>query len=238
MAQTNSRERISPERSRIRCSECPVRDTCLPRGLDGAHLEELESITEHLGPVPGEDRLFRAGDPLRYLFAVHSGSFKTMEYDEQGHEHVLGFHLPGELMGMDGIYPGRHRCEAVALEMATVCRFEYSRLTEITARVPALQNQIFRLLSKDIRPQESHENASGSHHRLAAFLVDWSRRQEEFGHSARNFVLPMSRRDLGNHLGLAPETVSRALRFLSDEGLVAVDKNEIWLLDRGALAAV
>lgn len=238
MAQTRGRERFSFDRLPISCRECYVRDYCLPLGLDGAQLDELESVTEHLGPVIGDGYLFRVGDPLRYLFAVHSGSFKTLSYDEQGHEHVLGFHLPGDLMGLDGIYPGRHQCEAIALEMATVCRFEYSKLTEITAHLPALQKQLFRLLSKDIRHSESHENTSGSLHRVGTFLMDWSWRQESFGHSAHHFVLPMSRRDLGNYLGLAPETVSRAIRFLIDEEIAVIDKHEVWLLDREALQAL
>lgn len=237
MAQTRGRERVSCDRLPITCRECSVRNFCLPLGLDDAQLDELEAVTEHLGPVMDDGPLFRVGEPLRYLFAVHSGSFKTLGYDEQGHEHVLGFHLPGDLMGLDGIYSGRHQSEAIALEMATVCRFEYSKLTNISAHLPALQKQLFRLLSKDIRHPESHENTSGSLHRVAAFLVDWSRRQKSSGHSARHFILPMSRRDVGNYLGLAPETVSRAFRFLIDKGIIAVDKHEVWLLDRQALRA-
>lgn len=235
MARAYGRERFSFDRLPISCRECSVRDSCLPLGLDGTQLDELESVTEHLGPIMGDGRLFRAGEPLRYLFAVHSGSFKTLSYDEQGYEHVLGFHLPGDLMGLDGIYKGKHQCEAIALEMATVCRFEYSELIDITARLPALQKQLFRLLSKDIRHPESHENTSGSLHRVAAFLIDWSRRQKNSGYSARHFVLPMSRRDLGNYLGLAPETVSRAIRFLIDEEIAAIDRHEVWLMDRERL---
>lgn len=238
MARTLGRERVSFDRLPICCRDCSVREFCLPLGLDDAQLDELESVTEHLGPVGDDGHLFRAGEPLRYLFAVHSGSFKTLGYDEQGHEHLLGFHLPGDLMGLDGIYTGRYQCEAIALEMATVCRFEYSKLMDISARLPALQNQLFRLLSKDIRHPESHENTSGSPQRVAAFLVDWSRRQKNVGYSARHFVLPMSRRDLGNYLGLAPETVSRAIRFLLDKEIVAIDKQEVWLLDREALKAL
>lgn len=234
-AQSSSQELSSPDRLWIRCSKCAVRGSCLPLGLDDEQLEELESVIEHLGPVQCDHRLFRAGDSLRYLFAVHSGSFKTVEFDEHGHEQVLGFHLPGDLMGLDGIYSGRHQCEAIAMELATVCRIEYSNLTDITAHVPALQKQFIRLLSKDIRHPDTHENTSGSLHKVAVFLLDWSRRQESFGHSANHFVLPMSRRDLGNYLGLAPETVSRAVRFLIDKKIAALDKHEVWLLDREKL---
>ncbi len=235
MAQTHGRARCSFDRLPIACRECSVRDYCLPLGLDGEQLDELESVTDHLGPIMGDGRLFRVGEPLRYLFAVHSGTFKTLAYDEGGHEHVLGFHLPGDLMGLDGIYTGSHQSEAFALEMATVCRFEYSKLTNITAHLPALQKQLFRLLSKEIRNPECHENSSGSLHRVSAFLVDWSRREVNCGHSACHFVLPMSRRDLGNFLGLAPETVSRTIRVLIDKEIVAIDKQEVWLLAREAL---
>lgn len=238
MTQTNAGERFTLEKLRIACSECSVQDFCLPFGLNNTQLAELETITEHLGPIQENSSLFRAGDPLRYLFAVHSGSFKTVGYNKEGEKHLFGFHLPGDLMGLDGIYPSIHQCEAVALEMATVCRFEYTKLTDITAQIPALQKQLFRLMSKDIQHSESQNDISSSHQKLASFLVDWSKRQENFGNSARHFVLPMSRQDIGDYLGLAPETVSRALRHLIDERVIAIDKHEVWLLDRTALDAL
>lgn len=231
-------DRFSLRRLRIACRDCSVRDLCLPLGLDREQLDDLEKVAEHLGPLEPAARLFRLGQTLSHIYAVRSGTFKTRTFDDHGREHILGFHLPGELMGLDGIYPGQHQCEAVSLETTTVCRFEYQHLEALTAQLPALQRQMFRLMSKDLQGHPGQESTMGSDERVSAFLLDWSARQKKLGHSPTHFVLSMSRRDLANYLGLAPETVSRTIRKFMDSGLIALNGHEIEILDVEGLKAV
>lgn len=231
-------DRFSLRRLRIACSECSVRELCLPQGLDQPQLDELETVAEHLGPLEAGDRLFDIGQRLNHIYAVRSGTFKTRMFDSHGREYILGFHMPSELMGLDGIYPGMHQCEAVALDTTTVCRFEYESLADLTMHLPALQRQLFRLMSKDLQGHPGQDSALGSDERVAAFLLDWSTRQKMLGHSATHFVLCMSRRDLANYLGLAPETVSRSFRKFVDNALISLSGQEVRLLDMNGLKAV
>jgi CRP/FNR family transcriptional regulator, anaerobic regulatory protein len=60
------------------------------------------------------DRLFRPGDAQSQLYVVRSGAFKTLAPGADGEESLLGFHVPGELVGLDSLASGKHLCEAVA----------------------------------------------------------------------------------------------------------------------------
>lgn len=235
MSTSSSQGQIDLRRLRQVCSECSVRDLCLPVGLNTEDLDELETLAEVRGPLREEEHLYRVGDPLRYLYAVRSGTFKTSFTDEHGREHVLGFHMPGELIGLDAVYPERHQCEALALETATVCRFNYDHLTDIAGRLPALQRQLFRLASKDVSGMQAPTASNPAEERLAAFLLDWAARLKRRGYSATHFVLSMPRRDLANYLAVAPETISRLLRRFQDEGLIRIEGREVWLLNTDGL---
>lgn len=213
------------------CSTCSLADLCLPMGLDRDDMERLDALVTQLGPLHEGDHLYRVGDDFQSLFAVRSGYLKTYIVDESGREQVLGFHLPGELIGLDAIYPGSHQCNAVALDTATVCRVRYNDVTELAQHVPGLQRQLFRLMSKDIGKGHAKSGDFSAEERVSAFLVNLSDRLKARGYSATHYVLAMPRRDIANFLSLAPETVSRVFKRFQDSGLISVERREIRLLD-------
>jgi CRP/FNR family transcriptional regulator len=181
------------------------------------------------------DHLFRVGDAFRALFAVRSGYVKTYVVDEAGQEQVLGFHLPGELVGLDAIYPQRHQCNAVALDTMTVCEMPYAEITRLASEVPSLQQQMFRLMSKDIGSAFMLAGDHTAEERLAAFLMSLSQRLKLRGYSDTHLVLAMPRRDIANYLRLATETVSRVLTRFEKDGLIAVERRDIRILDAARL---
>lgn len=231
-------DRFSLKRLRHACSECSVHDLCLPLGLDQPDMERLEGLVERIGPLHENDQLYRISDPFRHIYAVRSGTVKTFINDEHGREHVLGFHMPGELVGLDAIYPEQHQCNAVAVDTVFACRLSYNDLTTLAGRLPGLQKQLFRLMSKDIGGKSAQQSELGAEERVSAFLLDWSSRLRMRGYASRHFILSMPRRDLANYLGLAPETVSRVFRRFQDEGLISVDRRELRLLDPERLRQV
>lgn len=218
-------------RLRKHCSNCSLAELCLPMGLDKTDVERLDTVVTPEGPLQEGDHLYRKGDNFRALYAVRSGYLKTYIIDEGGREQVLGFHLPGELVGLDAIYPDRHQCSAVALDTATVCKMPYEQLSELAAKIPSLQKQMFCLLSKDINTGHVLSGDHTAEERLAAFLVDLSARLKLRGYSATHFILAMPRRDIANYLRLATETVSRVFKRFQQDKLIAVDRRDIRLLD-------
>ena len=217
------------------CTTCAFSHACLSQGMDKAALMDLHVLVEHVGPYHAGDVLFREGDPFEAIAAVRAGTVKTCVTDRDGHEHVLGFHFPGEVIGLNAIDGHRYPCDAVALDTVMLCRFSFPKISVLATRVPGLQRQLFRLLSRDIGRAALLAGDWSADQRLAAFLIGISRRLAARGFSATRFQLTMPRTDIANYLRLAPETVSRVLRRFQEDRLLQVDRRELELLDHEAL---
>ncbi len=217
------------------CSTCAFSQACLDQGMDKSALLELHVLVEHVGPFHAGEHIFREGDPFEAIAAVRAGTVKTYVIDRDGREHVLGFHLPGEVIGLSAIDGEHYPCNAIALDTVMLCRFSFPKIAVLAARVPGLQRQLFRLLSRDIGRAALLAGDWSADQRMAAFLVGLSRRLAARGFSPSRFQLTMARTDIANYLRLAPETVSRVLRRFQENGLLAVDRRELELSGREAL---
>jgi CRP/FNR family transcriptional regulator len=223
------------------CSHCSLHDLCLPLGISNEDLEQLEQIIRQRRPIQRNDHLYRPGDKLTSIYAVRAGSIKTYTLTNDGQEQITGFHLPGELLGLDAIGDGVHPCAAKALETTSVCEMPFELLEELASRIPGLQHQLFRLMSKELQADEQFMMLLGkksSEERLAAFLLSLSLRFHQRGYSATEFNLSMSRNDIANYLGLAVETVSRLFSRFQASGIIEVQRKLISIVDLQALRAV
>lgn len=217
------------------CSTCAFSQACLAEGMDKNALMDLHVLVEHVGPLRAGEHVFREGDPFEAIAAVRAGTVKTYVIDRDGHEQVLDFHLPGEVIGLNAIDGDRYPCNAVALDTVMLCRFSFPKISVLAARLPGLQQHLFRLMSRDIGRASLLAGDYAADQRMAAFLVGLSRRLAARGFSPDRFQLTMARTDIANYLRLAPETVSRVLKRFQDEGLLQVDRRELELLDRKQL---
>lgn len=220
------------------CSTCAFSSACLSQGYDKSALAELHCLVEHIGPFRPGERIFAEGEPFNAIAAVRAGTVKTSVVDADGREQVHGFFLPGEVIGLGAIHAERYPCNATALDTVMLCRFSFPMMATLAQRMPGLQAQLFRLLSQDIGKAALMAGDHSADERLAAFLVSLSRRWGERGFSPRRFTLAMARADIGNYLRLASETVSRVLRRLQDDGVLAVHGREVEILDEARLQAL
>jgi CRP/FNR family transcriptional regulator, anaerobic regulatory protein len=217
------------------CSTCAFSQACLSEGMDKSALMDLHVLVEHVGPLHAGEHVFREGDPFEAIAAVRAGTVKTYVIDRDGHEQVLGFHLPGEVIGLNAIDGDRYPCNAVALDTVMLCRFSFPKISVLAARLPGLQQHLFRLMSRDIGRASLLAGDYSADQRMAAFLIGLSQRLAARGFSPDRFQLTMARTDIANYLRLAPETVSRVLKRFQDDGLLQVDRRELELLDRKQL---
>jgi len=220
------------------CSTCAFSATCLAQGFDKSRLEELHMLVAHVGPFEEGDHIFREGDPFEAIAAVRVGTVKTYVTDNEGREQVLGFFLPGEVIGLNAISHSRYPCNAVAVDSVMLCKFSFPNIAALATRVPNLQSHLFRLLSEDIGKAALLAGNFTADERLAAFLVSLSRRHAARGFSAKRFRLSMTRTDIANYLRLASESVSRGFSRLQDSGLLHVDRREIEITDSVKLEAM
>ena len=227
--------RLAPGRAQVACSRCSLTDYCLPRQLSRAELERFETIVHRSRPLQPGEHLFRAGDPFRELAAVRAGSFKSYVIDRNGDEQVLGFYLPGEIIGLNSIHAGKHNANVVALSTSSVCSLPFESVSALARSMPELQTELFALMSQIICELEETAGDLSAEERVVRFLLSLSQRFARRGYSESVFNLAMSRRDIARHLRLAAETVSRVFARLQDDGVLGVNRKEVRILHMDAM---
>jgi len=216
------------------CSACHLKDLCLPCGLAEPDVQRLDGLMFGRRKLAMGESLYREGDKFQFIYAVRSGTFKSALALADGREQVSGFHLAGELMGLDALAAGKHASTATALEDTEVCAIPYAHLSELAAQSPNLQMVMARLMSREIVREHSLMMLLGSmnaEERLAAFLLNLSQRMKARGYSPREFHLRMSRAEIGSYLGMKLETVSRTFSAFQHQRLLEVDKKHIRIVD-------
>ena len=215
-----------------------MRELCLPVGLEPDAMRQLDELVTSRVKLKKSETLYRAGDAFSALYAIRLGSCKTTVLAEDGREQVSGYHMLGEIIGMDGIGTNRHGCQAVALEDTELCVLPFDHLEELAHSIAPLQRNLYQFLSREIARDHNIMLLLGSmraDERLAVFLLNLSQRYRQRGYSSIEFVLRMTREEIGSYLGLKLETVSRLFSRFQEEGLIQVQGRAIKLLDIPAL---
>lgn len=231
-------KRINVTPDSTRCSTCMLSEICLPLGMARSDVSKLDELIKERIRLPKGTALFHLGDKTEAVYGIRSGSIKTQLEDSAGQVQITGFLLPGEILGMDGLLDNTHVSHAIALEDSEVCVIRLDEMDRLSMQLPVLQQQFRRLMSKEIN--RSHQlvmslGALRSEQRLAAFLLNLSHRLSALGYSPYEFVLRMSREEIGNYLGLTLETVSRLFSRFAREGLLHIHQREVHILDMQAL---
>lgn len=201
-------------------------------------MEKIDELVASKRRIRRGQQLFHAGAPFESIYPVRFGFFKTCVSIDDGREQVTGFHMAGELVGLDGIVGGRHVCNAIALEDSEVCVIPFARLETLSREIPGLQRQLHRLLSQEIVRDQGVMLLLGSmraDERLAAFILHLTHRLRARGFSSTSLVLRMTRQEIGSYLGMTLETVSRCLSRFASNAVVEVRQRELRILDEVAL---
>jgi len=211
---------------------------CLPAELTEDQTLEFENEVTRSKSLDLGEHLFRTGDSFHSLYAIHSGCFKSYTIDQEGREHVLNFHFPGELIGVDAVYQDVHSANAAALENSSVCQLPYKSIMALSFEMPELHFQLLRLFSREVFYVTTIAGDFTAEERMAAFLMMVSGRLRTHGQSASMLHLAMSRQDIANYMRMATETVSRVLARFESNGLLEADRKNIVILDTKGLAEV
>jgi len=225
---------------RSSCRQCPIAELCLPLELDAGEIDALERIVQHNVLLRQNDILYDENERFSALFMVRSGAMKIVSSATGGDSRILGFFLPGEMLGFEGLSSGAHVCQAIALQTTSVCRIPFDELHRLAGTLPGLRYQLLRMMSrKHFAGPRSLDGMTGrpAGQRLAATLLSLADRYGRQGLSRTRFVLPMSRGDLANYLGLSPATLSRVFARFRQWGWIRDARNDILLEDVDNLAA-
>jgi CRP/FNR family transcriptional regulator len=219
-----------PKRVQVACSRCRLGDLCMPRGLSAEEVERFRQIVHRSNPIQSGEHLFRSGDTFSSVVFVRNGCFKSYVVDYNGQEHVLGFHLPGGVVGFDAIHSRLHSANVVALKTSAVCYLPFESLSGMALLMPELQSELLRIMSQRIGELHIISADLSANERIAVFLISLSDRFASRGHSNHEFTLAMTRREVASYLRMATETVSRVLARFQTAGLLQVDRKRVIIL--------
>lgn len=236
-----SEQNMNIQTIKVACSNCNLRELCMPIGLDTDEMQKLDAVVAKRRRVKQGENLFSSGDHFTSLYAIRTGFFKTCVSTEDGREQVTGFQMAGEIIGLDGIVSDFHSCNAIALEDADVCVMPFASVEELSREFPVLQRHVHKIMSREIVRENGVMMLLGNmraEERLAAFLLNLVQRLHARGFSQSELVLRMSREEIGSYLGMKLETVSRTFSKFSDEGIMEVKQRYVRILEPDALKRI
>lgn len=232
---------MNPATIKVACSNCNLRELCMPIGFDSNDMQRLDEVVATRRRIKQGEHLFSNGDHFTSLYAVRTGFFKTCVSTEDGREQVTGFQMAGEIIGLDGIVTDYHSCNAVALEDADVCVMPFANVEELSRQFPVLQRHVHKMMSREIVRENGVMMLLGNmraEERLAAFLLNLVQRLHARGFSQSELVLRMTREEIGSYLGMKLETVSRTFSKFSDDGIIEVKQRYVHILKPDALKKI
>lgn len=218
----------------VACTACAMHPLCYPLSAAEGWLNAVQSRRR----LARGERLYRAGSPQSSLYAVRAGFLKACAPGPDGGRFVVRFLLPGDAAGLDAFGSGVHPTEAVALEDCQVCEIPRQRAEILAEGIPAIGAQLRKLIGGELARSQEHASLLTRHaasDRVARFLLDLSRRWDERGYSPSAFRLPMRRQEIGEHLGLTMETVSRILSDFQARGWIRLARGGVEIVDGAGL---
>lgn len=223
----------------VKCQSCSISQLCLPVILAEAEVEHLDNIVKRRKPYARGEILFSSGESLQSLYVIRSGCVKSYTLSEDGIEQIIGFHLPGEIIGLDAINTEVHQSFSKAIETSLICNLPFQKLDILSEEIPGLRRQLLKIMSREI--QDDKElflllNKKSADERLAAFLLNLSGRYASRGLSRTRFNLVMTRSDIANYLGMAFETVSRLFTKLQKNDYIEIIDKEVHIKNLTALS--
>ncbi len=226
---------------KVACSNCNLRELCMPIGFNPEDLHRLDEVVEKRRKIKQGEKLFSTGDAFKSLYAIRTGFFKTCVSTEDGREQVTGFQMAGEIMGLDGIVSDHHNCSAIALEDAEVCVMPFADVEDLSREFPVLQRHVHKIMSREIVRENGVMMLLGNmraEERLAAFLLNLVQRLHARGFSQSELTLRMTREEIGSYLGMKLETVSRTFSKFSEDGIIEVKQRYVKILNPDALKKI
>jgi CRP/FNR family transcriptional regulator len=209
-------------------------------GMSQQDLAKMDTLVQERVRVHKGETLYRMGEPLTAVYAIRFGTLKTHVTMEDGRTQITGFHLPGEVVGLDGLGEMQHASDATALEDTEVCVVRFDDLQSLSgtlpspAAVPATDEQ-GNLAGPD---HADHSWLDACRRAPGSISVNMSERLSMRGYSSSEFVLRMSREEIGSYLGLKLETVSRLFSRFAEAGLIQIRQRHVKLVDMEGIRQV
>lgn len=226
----NELQDVKSPTAQLSCSTCHLRGVCLPRGAEPDELEEVDALAREKRKVQRGAAIYRRGNRFAALYAIHSGSFKSVATAPRQQTKVTGLHIPADLLGLDAISSEVHEYDAIAVEESEVCVLPYTNLIHLMASRPSLQAHVFAMLSREIARDSGlvlRLGTMAAEERVGAFLLALSARYIRLGYTGDRFDMRLTREDIASYLGVTAATLSRVFSRLQRGGLIDAKRSRV-----------
>jgi len=221
------------------CRNCTARGVSMCRDLDAAGLCRVAAATTKLRFAAGHV-LIHEGDAAAHLFTIVDGTVKLYKLMPDGRRQVTGFLFAGDMLGF--AFSDTHAYSADAVTPVAVCCFPRGRLERMLDELPGMERRLLRMAAQGLVAAQEQMMLLGrktARERVASFLLMLANHAEQTGRIGRSLPLPMTRADIGDHLGLTTETVSRTFTQLKSIGCIALRPgSRVEITDRAGLEGI
>lgn len=223
-----------------KCGFCDVLKNGTGAGVHTSVCGEFDCAQMRRRRIEKHGSLVREGEKIAYLYSLRFGQIKVIGREHDEHQ-ITGFHMPGDLIGLESIASGRHRFRLVALENCEVCELPVAAVARLIAQHPAFQTKLIFAFSAAL--EEGYDRASilslrSLERRFAGFLLALSARYARIGYSGNSFRLLMTRGDIGSYLATSIESVSRLISRFNGRGAVLIQGRTVDIINRPYLEAL
>jgi CRP/FNR family transcriptional regulator len=221
----------------VGCEQCIHKRKCIANDMSYELLTQFDHHIVHKKPLRKGRHLYWQNSPFKGVHIIHSGAVMAYRVSPNGVEQVVGFYYPGDVVGIDGLFNGRHVNSLVTLDVTTACELPFLSMSDLLTKSEPFQKRLLSVLGKKLNDEQDYHTLvkRSVDERLAGFLIDLSLKHQNRYFSPSNFNLHMKRKDIANYLGLAVETVSRILTRFQERGWISITKNQVTITDRQAL---
>jgi CRP/FNR family transcriptional regulator len=225
----------------IGCTSCPTRHVCLPQDLNDTDLRKFNESVKFRKNVKKGDVIISAGSVFHSIFIIRTGSFKTFLNNENGYGHLTGFLMAGNSMGFDGIGKSKYSSDATALEDSSVCVVPFPAIEVLSRKIPIFQHRFLQVMSNEILRE--NENSiifpqMRADQKVANFIYDLLAKLKFRGFSEKELNLKMTRHEIGQHLGLSLETISRSFSKLAKQEVLTINGRHVTIIDKPSLELI
>jgi CRP-like cAMP-binding protein len=201
---------------------------------------KLRDIATVLDYQRNNSTVFSEGEDAHFVYSVVTGIVRISRHSDSGRRQVLAFMLPGDLFGLPDA--GLYANSAETVCPSVLYRVPWQRLREMMLREPEMQISLLIRVAFDLRQAQRRIMILGQHsisQRLASFLLDFLQHPSFYDERRHRLTLPLTRFDLGDYLGTAPETVARTFAKFEQLGILQrVSSRLVEIRDLDALRQV
>lgn len=207
------------------CFTCQTRSSTEWCVLDDTELALLNSAKKHREYLPGE-AIYHEGDPANGVYCLESGMAGIRKIDANGNSVLLRLAYPGDTMAYQSfLVGGEHPNGAEALQPTVACFIDRTTVRAMLEVNPALGLRFLQHAARDLQGSDDKVMQGVTLTVRARFahllLVLLERFGSETEDGSTTLTLPLSRQDMAAMIGVRPESMSRTIRSLEDDGIAS-----------------